>query len=73
MIKAIIPALVGVFLILQVGCIMPASNVAVSPYAKLSSIKTIAVWKFEDGGQVANSGNIATRAIESEFMLKIIG
>lgn len=53
------------------GCgILPASYVVVSPSANIPSLQTIAVWRFRDGGKVANSGDIATRAIESAFMTK---
>ncbi len=52
------------------GCVMPASNVTISPHAELSTIKTVAVWKFRDGGSVANSGDIATTAVEGAFMEK---
>jgi hypothetical protein len=49
---------------------MPASNVAISPTANLSSLKLFVVWKFTDGGRVSNSGDIATRAVESALMMK---
>ena len=57
-------------LFLLYGCIMPASNLTVSPSTNISSIKNVAVWKFRDGGRVINSGDVATRAIESAFMKK---
>jgi len=59
-----------IIILLQFGCMMPASNVAVSPSANFSLLKSFAVWKFRDGGQVSNSGDIATRAIESALMMK---
>lgn len=55
------------------NCIMPTSDVVVSPAAHLSSIKKIAVWRFRDGGKIANSGDIATTAIESAFMERGFG
>lgn len=65
------------FLILSVltvvilsGCILPAAHVTISPHVQLSSIKTVAVWKFKDGGSVANSGDIATTAVENAFIEK---
>ncbi len=59
-----------IFVFIQPGCIMPASHVAISPSVNLSSLKTLVVWKFRDGGQVSNSGDIAARAIESALMIK---
>jgi hypothetical protein len=59
-----------IFLIYLSGCIMPASNVAVSATVDVTTLKTFAVWKFRDGGKVANSGDIATRAVESSLMMK---
>lgn len=56
--------------ILLSGCITPSSHVVISPLVDFSSVKTIAVWKFRDGGRVPNSGDIATRAIESALMMK---
>lgn len=50
------------------SCIMPTSNVSISPSANLKSIKSVAIWRFRDGGKIQNSGDIATRAIESAFM-----
>lgn len=52
------------------GCTLPFSHVVISPLADISSLERIAVWKFRDGGTVANSGDIATRAIESALMKK---
>ncbi len=46
------------------------SHLIISPYAQLSAIKTVVVWKFRDGGRVANSLDIATTAIESAFIEK---
>ncbi len=46
-------------------CIMPTSDVVMSPTTDFSSIKKIAVWRFRDGGKIANSGDVATTAIES--------
>jgi len=57
-------------LVLLFGCIMPTSDVVVSPTFNLSSINKIAVWRFRDGGKIANSGDIATTAIESALMEK---
>ena len=53
---------------LLVSCIMPTSDVILSPNANISAIKKIAVWRFQDGGSIANSGDIATTAIESALM-----
>jgi hypothetical protein len=50
------------------GCLMPTSHIAISPYAKLSEIKTIAIWKFGDAGGFKNSGDIATIAIANSLM-----
>lgn len=47
---------------------MPTSDVIVSPTANISAIKKIAVWRFRDGGNIANSGDLATTAIESALM-----
>lgn len=52
------------------GCMLPAAHVIISPHAQLSEIKTVAVWRFRDGGSIANSGDIATTAVESTFMGK---
>ena len=52
------------------SCMLPAAHVTISPHVQLSAIKTVAVWKFRDGGSIANSGDIATTAIESAFMEK---
>ena len=57
-------------LVLLFSCIMPTSDVVVSPTVNLSSINKIAVWRFRDGGKIANSGDIATTAIESALMEK---
>jgi len=65
--KILIPLLLFGLLWL-VGCIMPTSDVIVSPTADLKNIKKVAVWRFRDGGQIANSGDIATSAIESALM-----
>jgi len=64
--------LMGLLIIIFIpfGCMMPASHVAVSPSANLKSLKSFAVWKFRDGGRVSNSGDIATRAVESALMMK---
>jgi len=51
-----------------ISCIMPTSDVVMSPTANISGIKKVAVWRFRDGGNIANSGDIATTAIESAFM-----
>ena len=51
-----------------ISCIMPTSDVVMSPTANISAIKRVAVWRFRDGGSIANSGDIATTAIESAFM-----
>jgi hypothetical protein len=61
-----------IFLILS-SCIMPTSDVVVSPAMKSSQIKKIAVWRFRDGGKIANSGDIATSSIESALMEKGFG
>lgn len=52
------------------GCIMPTSNVVTSPEASMSQVKTVAVWQFQDGGKVSNSGAIATRSLEGALMTK---
>ena len=65
--KILIPLLLFGLLWL-VDCIMPTSDVVVSPTTDLKNIKKIAVWRFRDGGQIANSGDIATSAIESTLM-----
>lgn len=65
--KILIIVLLFEFLCLT-GCIMPTSDVVVSPTANVSAIKRIAVWRFRDGGRIANSGDIATTAIESALM-----
>lgn len=49
---------------------MPTSNVAVSSEDSVKLIKKIAIWQFQDGGSVSNSGSIAKRAFESSLMLK---
>lgn len=65
--KILIMILLFEFLCLT-NCIMPTSDVIVSPTADISVIKRVAVWRFRDGGSIANSGDIATTAIESAFM-----
>ncbi len=50
---------------LMAGCMMPSAHVAVAPQADLSALKTVAVWRFRDGGRISNSGDVATRAVES--------
>ena len=64
--------IVGSFftLLCLISCTRPSSNVAVSPPANLLKIKKIAICRFQDGGNVADSGDIATSAIESAFMEK---
>lgn len=66
----VLQGLLFIIIFLQFGCITPASHVAISPTANLLSLKSFAIWKFKDGGQVSNSGDIATRAIESALMMK---
>jgi len=65
--KILIPVLLFGLLWL-IDCMMPTSDVVVSPTAGLKNIKKVAVWRFRDGGQIANSGDIATSAIESSLM-----
>jgi len=50
------------------SCIIPTSDVIVASSADMSAIKKIAVWRFRDGGTIANSGDVATTAIESALM-----
>jgi hypothetical protein len=50
------------------GCLMPASEIVISPYAQLSKIKTIVIWKFRDAEDFENSGDIATIAIANALM-----
>ena len=60
----------GVCVILVViGCIMPAVKVAKSPVYDASTLGTVAVWRFRDGGKIENSGDIATRAVENALMM----
>ena len=60
--------IVALSAILIIGCIMPTTNIAVAPGTDLRSIRQICVYKFQDGGHVAHSGDIATRALEAELM-----
>ena len=60
--------IVTTMVFLCISCIMPTSNVAVSSGDAVKSIKKIAIWQFQDGGSVSNSGSIATRALESSLM-----
>jgi len=62
-----------VVLISSITCIMPTSDVVVSPTADFSAIIRVAVWRFRDGGKIANSGDISTTAIESAFMERRFG
>lgn len=70
--KAFAFIMLFIFLILS-SCITPTSDVVVSPAMKSSQIKKIAVWRFRDGGEIANSGDIATSSIESALMEKGFG
>jgi len=55
-------------LIFTTGCIMPTTDIAISPSYNKSKILSISIWRFRDGGRISNSGDIATRAIESAFI-----
>lgn len=55
-------------LFLLSDCIMPTSDVVVSPTANMSEIKKIVVWRFRDGGKISNSGDIATTAVENALL-----
>lgn len=67
--SAILIAVIGLVLLLLIpACIMPSANVVTSPDADLSSVKTVVVWQFQDGGRVANTGAIATRALEAALL-----
>jgi hypothetical protein len=68
--KKLLILIITIVVFLCIGCIMPTSNVAVSSGDAVKSIKKIAIWQFQDGGSVSNSGSIATRALESALMLK---
>ncbi|MCP2520180.1 hypothetical protein NLD30_07020 [SCandidatus Aminicenantes bacterium Aminicenantia_JdfR_composite] len=60
--------LLVIWILTFLACIIPTSNVVISPTANLAAIKKIAVWKFRDGGRIQNSGDIATTAIESALI-----
>lgn len=62
--KWILPAIASLLLS---SCILPSANVSVAPGASLSSMNKVAVWRFVDG-EVKNSGDAATRALEAALM-----
>jgi len=64
---------ITLFILLTSSCITPTSDVVVSPSIKDEGVRRIAVWRLRDGGQMPNSGDIATTAIESALMEKGFG